>query len=140
MFETEKYRNRVLIAPQATAAAGAGYLAPTPGTKYLTLRAIVAMGNDADITINLKSADDANGTNATDFQDVPLYVNGVKQDANGHAYTVSATAGNFIVDFSVLPGQIPQAKTLGLAFGASNASNFITAELIEDVTYKPAGA
>lgn len=139
MFETEEYRNRVLIAPVTAGVAGAGYLAPTPGTQYLTVRAILAMGNDADLAISLKSADDTAGANAVDFQDVPVYVNGVRQ-SNGHAFTETAATGSFIVDFCVLPGQIPSGKTLGLAFGLSNAANLISAELIEDVTYEPVEA
>ncbi|MEY8001605.1 hypothetical protein AB8U03_15655 [Clostridium sp. Mt-5] len=140
MFETEEYRNRVLLAPQGTAAGAGGYLAPTPGTQYLTVRAIVNMGNVADLPLSLKYSDDAIGTNAADFEDVPIYINGVRQTSNGHEHTVSDDSGVFIVDFSVLPGQIPQGKTLGLAYGTSNLANFIAAELIEDTTYEPVEA
>lgn len=139
MFVTEEYRSRVLLAPQATDAGGSGYLAPTPGTQFITLRAIAGMGNAADLALSLKYADDTNGTNTADFADVRIFKNGVRQ-TDGHIYTVSDDTGNVIVDFCILPGQIPAGKTIGIAYGASNAANLVSAEMIEDTTYEPTEA
>lgn len=137
MFETEKYRNRVLLAPQATGVESGGYFSPTPGVQFITIRVIAGMGYATDLTMSLNSADDASGTNPVAFADVPIYVNGVRQAVNGHSYTITADTGNFIVDFCILPAQIPEGKTIGLAYEASNAGNLIAAEVIEDTAYKP---
>lgn len=134
----EKFRTRVLLAPQTTATETGGYLSPTPGAMGITLRAVVKMGNSTDLTISLNYADDTNGTNATAFSsNVPIYINGAKEASNAKAYTASDSTGNFIIDFCIDPALVPQGKTIGLAYANSNAANLISAEMIEDVAYKP---
>lgn len=136
MNVSEYFKSRVLIAPTATGAAGGGYLTPTSGINAITVRAVVNMGNSADLELSLKSADDAIGTNAVDFEDVPIFVDGIRQP-NGHGYKVSEDSGSTIVDFLIQPGQIPSGETIGLSFALSNAANLISAEIIEDTIYKP---
>lgn len=136
MYVNEEFKTRVLIAAQGTLASGEGYLSPTLCVSALTVRAIVNMTNAANLGITLKSADDTSGTNAADFIDVPTFVNGVRQ-TDGHTVTITQDTGNAIVDFVVMPGQIPEGKTIGLAFGASDAGNIISAQLYEDAAYIP---
>lgn len=133
----ERFRSRVLLAPQTTAAGTQAYLAPTAGVMGLTIRAIVKMGNAADLALSLKYADDATGTNATAYPvDVPIYKNGVGQAA-GKAFTVDDDTGNHIVDFCIDPATIPDGKFVGLSYANSNAANLLAVESIEDVAYKP---
>lgn len=133
----EKFRNRVLLGPQATETGAGGYLAVTPGSMSATVRAVATMGNAADLVLSLQYADDASGTNAAAFgYNVPIYKNGVRQ-ADAKALTIGDASGNFIIDFCVDPGLIPAGKTLGVSYGNSNAANFVAAILIEDVAYKP---
>lgn len=136
-FIPQKFRSRVLLAVQATGTGAAGFLAPNPGVNAITVRTVVTMGNAADLALTLRYADDTSGTNAADFPEaVTKYVDGVKQtDALTH--TVTAATGNFIVDFCVDPAKIPAGKTIGLAYGNSNAANLLAATIIEDTVYKP---
>ena len=136
----ERYRSRVLLAPQATGSAGQAYLAPTPGVMNQTYRSVVTKGNAAALTLTLRYADDATGTNAADYPvNVPIYVNGVRQQADGKTASVSGATGNAIVDFCVDPATIPAGKFVGLSFGVSNAATLLSAELVEDVAYRPYG-
>lgn len=133
----ERFRSRVLLAAQTTAAGAQAYLAPTPGTMGLVLRAVVTKGNAADLVLSLKYADDAAGAGNTAYPvNVPLYVNGVRQ-ADGKTATVSGATGSSIVDFCLDPATIPAGKFVGLSFATSNAATLLSAELIEDVAYKP---
>lgn len=133
----ERFRSRVLLAPQATGTGTGGYLAPTPGVQGITIRAVVKMGNAADLALSLNYADDGSGTNATAYPvNVPVYVNGTRQ-ADAKAHTVGDSSGNFIVDFAVDPATIPEGKTIGVAYANSNAANLLAVELIEDVAYRP---
>jgi hypothetical protein len=133
----ERFRSRVLIGPQGTGTGTGAYLAPTSGVIGIVVRAIVKMGNAADLALSLKYADDTSGTNATAFPvNVPIYVNGDRK-SDGKSYTVEDSSGNFIVDFAVDPGWIPEGKTIGLSFDNSNASNLLAVELIEEVSYRP---
>lgn len=138
-YVNEEFKTRILIAPQGTAAAGGGYVAPTPGSLAITVRAVVNMANAADLTLTLKSADDASGTNAVDFAEaVPIFVDGKRQSPDDKAVTITEDTGTSIVDFEIMPGQMPDGKAIGLAFGASNAANIISVEIFEDTAYIPA--
>ena len=55
----DRFRTRVLLAPQTTASAAQAYAAPTGGVMGITIRAIAKMGNAADLVLSLKFADDA---------------------------------------------------------------------------------
>lgn len=133
----EYFRSRMALAVQTTAAAAEGYVAPTPGASKITVRVLATMGNAADLVLTMKYADDATGTNAAAFSDVPLYVNGVRQATDSEAYTIGDAAGNFIVDWIVDPTLIPDGKYIGMSYANSNAANIMCCEIIEDVAYKP---
>src|SRR5690554_2610402 len=101
---SERFRSRVLLGPQGTGTGSDGFLAPTPSTVGITVRAIVEMGNAANLVLSLKYADNENGTNDEDYPvNVPIFVNGIPQEA-GKAFTISDDEGEFIVDFCVDPG------------------------------------
>jgi hypothetical protein len=89
------------------------------------------------LVLTLKYADDASGTNATAFVDVPQYVNGVRQTTDSEVCTIGDASGNFIVDWVINPGLIPAGKYLGMSYGNSNAANLMCALMVEDVAYKP---
>ncbi len=131
------FRSRILLKPQTNGGALEAYAAPTPGVNGINLRAVVAMGNAADVVLTLKYADDANGTNSTVYPiNVPIYKDGVAQTA-GKSLTIGDETGNFIVDFCIDPATIPNGKYVGLHAAASNAANFLSTTIIEDVAYKP---
>jgi hypothetical protein len=133
----ERFRTRVLLAPQTTATGTGAYLRPTSGASGITFRAVVKMGNAADLVLSLNSADDAVGTAATAYAvNVPIYENGIKQ-TSGKAFTVDDATGNFIVDFCIDPATVPDGKFIGIAYANSNAANFLSVEMIEDVAYRP---
>lgn len=133
----ENFRTRVVQAVQTTASAADDYVLPTPGVKSLQMRVIATMGNAADLALTLKYADDAAGTNAAVFDDVPLFVNGVRQTTDTEVYTIGDATGNFIVDWIIDPAKIPDGKYIGMSYANSNAANIMTAILMEDVAYKP---
>lgn len=133
----EYFRSRVVMALQTTALAADDYVLPTPGASKITMRVLATMGNAADLTLTMKYADDAAGTNATAFADVPVYINGVRQAADSEVAVVTAATGNFIVDWIVDPTLIPDGKYIGMSFANSDAGNLMCCEIIEDVAYKP---
>jgi len=134
----ESTKTTVLVAPVDTALAAEGYAAPTAGSLGMNCRAVVTMGEATDLVLTLKSADDAAGTNATDFATaVPLYVDGARQTTDAITYTVSEDTGNFVVDFIVDPGLIPDGKFVGIHVGASNLDNLVCATAIENSTDRP---
>lgn len=131
----EKFKSRVLLAPQTTASAAEAYLAPTAGTAGIVVRCVAKMGNAADLVLSLKYADDATGTNATALSaNSPIFVDNVR-GSDGKTYTVDAASGNFVVDFAVDPALIPSGKFIGVGYGNSNAANLVAATLIEQVAY-----
>lgn len=133
----ERFRTRVLLPPQASGTGAQVYAATTAGAMGITLRAIVLMGNAADLVLSLKYADDAAGTNATAWAaDVPVYEDGVRQ-TDAKAHTIGDASGNFIVDFCIDPASIPDGKFVGLSYANSNAANLLTTIIVEDVAYKP---
>lgn len=133
----ENFRTRIVMALQGTATAADDYVLPTPGASKITMRCLVTMGNSADLVLTLKYADDASGTGATAFVDVPVYINGVRQDADSETVTIGDSTGNFIVDFVIDPGLIPAGKYIGMSYANSHSSNLMCCEIIEDVAYKP---
>lgn len=137
----ERFRSRIVLAPQGTASGAQAYLAPTGGVMGITLRCIALIGHATDLVLSLKYADDATGTQATDYPvNVPIYVNGVRDD-DGKSYTVPQKSGEdnltYIVDFCIDPATIPSGKLIGISYGNSNDNNLLVVEMIEDVAYKP---
>jgi hypothetical protein len=133
----EYFRSRIVMALQTTATAADDYVLPTPGVSKITMRCLVTMGDAADLVLTMKYADDADGTNATAFDDVPVYVNGVRQATDTEEITIGDSSGNFIVDWIVDPALIPDGKYIGMSYANSNAANLMCCEIIEDVAYKP---
>jgi hypothetical protein len=133
----EYFRSRVVMALQGTGSAADDYVLPTPGASKITMRVLATMGNSEDLALTLKYANDASGTEATAFADVPLYVNGVRQDTDSETYTIEDETGNFIVDFVIDPALIPADKYIGMSYASSNSDNLMCCEIIEDVAYKP---
>lgn len=131
------YRSRVLMPVQVTTNASGGYMAPTAGASSIDIRCIATMGNAADLVFTLYTADDTSGTNPVVIAaDVPIFVDGAAVTA-AKANTIGAATGNFIVDFIIDPALIPAGKTIGVAYGNSDASNIACALLVEDCPYKP---
>ena len=138
-FIAENTGTTVLLPPSTTtAAAHQAYVAPEAGSMGLNLRLVAKMANAADLTITLKSADDATGTNATDFAVVvPIYKDGVRQ-TDAKAFVVDDDAANVVVDFCVDPGLIPDGKFVGLHTAISNAANVVSTLAIENVATRAA--
>ena len=136
-FIAENVKSTVLLAPQTTGTGAEAYVDPAAGSMALNVRAIAKMGNAADLVLSLKYADDASGTNATDFPSVvPTYVDGARQ-TDAKAHTIGDATGNFIVDFCVDPALIPEGKFVGISYANSNAANLLTTIAMEDATEKP---
>jgi hypothetical protein len=134
----EKFKVRPLLAPQATGTAAEVYAAPTPGTMGITILCQAKMANAADLTLSLKYADNATGTNATAFgYNVPIYVDGVRKAADAKAHVIEDASGDFIVEFCIDPGLIPAGKFVGVHYANSNANNLLSTMIIEDTAYKP---
>lgn len=132
-----RIRSRVLLPVQVTGTGTEKYLLPTGGVKSITIRCLVTMGNSADLVLSLKYADDATGTTATAFAAAsPIFVDGAAVTA-AKTYTVSASTGNFIVDFIVDPALVPEGKFVGISYGNSHNSNLLAAEMLEDPAYIP---
>jgi hypothetical protein len=136
-FITEEYRTRVVMGLQGTGSAADDYVLPTAGSSLAVLRCIVTMGNAADLTLTPKTATDATGTGAAALaEDVPIYVNGVRQDNDDH-YKIEDATGDFIVDFIIDPKLIPDDAYIGMSYANSDAGNLMCCEIIESVAYKP---
>lgn len=134
------FRSRVVMALQATNLAADDYLLPSPGAKSQILRCIVTMGDNTDLALTPKTADDAAGTNAAALAaDVPIFKDGAAQTA-AKALTISDANGNYIVDFVIDPAIIPAGKYIGMSYENSNAANLMCCLLIEDAAYKPTPA
>lgn len=134
---SERFRTRVVLAPQTTAVGAGAYLAPTAGVMGITLRGIVKMGNAADLVLSLKYADDATGTNAIAYPvNVPIYKNGTRL-TDAKTATVDDATGNIIVDICIDPATIPSGKFVGVSYANSDVANLLAVEMIEDVAYKP---
>ena len=138
MFDfLSRFRSRFILALQTTASGTQAYLRPTGGVKSVILRCLVTMGNAADLVLSLKYADDASGTNAAAFAAAsPINVDGAAVTA-AKTYTVSASSGNFFVDFIVDPALIPEGKYVGISYANSNSGNLLAVEMIEDIAYIP---
>lgn len=132
--EVLKTSGRVLFNGKTTGtAAEVGILPAKVSAIYIT--AIVLMANAADLTLTVKTADDAAGTNTTALTDnVPVFVNDVKQTA-AKGYAVTAASGTFVVVFCVPSILVPTDKYVGLHFANSNAANILSAIAIEDTYY-----
>ena len=131
-------RTRVMLGLQATGTGTEAYLAPTAGNSAIVVRCLATMGNAADLTLSLKYADDASGTNATAWaENVPVWVDGVRESSDAKTYAITDASGNFVVDFIIDPATVPAGKFVGVSYANSNAANFLTTTLVERVAYQP---
>lgn len=129
---SELFKKTVLLAPQATGTGAQAYIKPTAGVNSITILSTAVMGNSADLALSVKYADDAIGTNATAFPiNVPVYVNGVR-GTDAKEYAITASTGNFIVEFVVDPMDIPDGKYVGISYANSNAANLLSSLTIEE--------
>lgn len=132
--EVLKTSGGVLYNGKATGTADeVGILPAKSSVVYIV--ASVLMANAADLTLTVKTADDAAGTNTTALTaNIPVFVNDVKQtEAKG--YAVTAASGTFVVVFCVPTIIVPADKYVGLHFANSNAANILSAIAIEDTYY-----
>ena len=119
-----------------------GYL-PTAGTKSISVVCPITTGHGTAMTLTLKTADDAAGTNTTVLtENVAVYLNGVRQ-ADAKAGTVPNTyyalGGVYlknVIVFEVPSILIPTGKYLGIACDSGSASNVYSAIALEDTFYK----
>jgi hypothetical protein len=112
-----------------------GYL-PTAGVKTISFLIPITMGNATDMTITVKTADDAAGTNATALtENCPVYRDGVKQTA-AKAVTESEASGDYFHVIEIPAIIIPDGKYIGVYADAGSASNKYSAIALEDTYYK----
>jgi hypothetical protein len=112
-----------------------GYL-PTAGTSVISILIPVTMGNSANMTITVKTADDTSGTNATALtENCPVYRDGVKQ-TSAKAITETEATGDFFHVIEVPSILIPAGKYIGVYADAGSASNKYSAIALEDTFYK----
>jgi len=137
-FIAEKVKSTVLLAIQATDTGAEKYGLPA-ACSAVNIRAIAKMGDSDDLTLSLKYADDASGTNAAAFPvNVPIFVNGARESSDEKTYAITAATGDFIVDFCLDVAAIPEGKFVGLSYANSDSDNLLTTLMIEDSIDKPA--
>lgn len=109
---------------------------PINGVRNISLVIVGTMGNTADMTITVKTADDAAGTNPTVLStDVAIWKDGVRQtDAKAVTFTDSTGTYTFVVE--VPANLIPAGKYIGVYADAGNSGNKYTAIAFEDTYYK----
>lgn len=113
-----------------------GYL-PAGGNQTITIVVPITMGNAADETITVKTADDAAGTNPTALTaNVVIYKDGVRQ-TDAKAFTETAATGTFVYSFEVPASLVPGGKYIGVVQSeAGSASSKYSAIAIETPYYK----
>ena len=112
-----------------------GYL-PTKGIDSINFLIPITMGNAADMTITIKTADDTSGTNATALTaNCPVYRDGVRQ-SDAKAVTETQASGDYFHVIEVPAILIPEGKYIGVYADAGSASNKYSAIALEDHTYK----
>lgn len=111
---------------------------PANGVRNISIVSIVSMGNAADLTLTVQTADDNAGTSAADLTvDCPVYKNGVRL-ADAKAFTEGAVTGTFVYAIEVPASIIPEGKYIGAVLSAGgNADNIITTTAYLDTYYKP---
>lgn len=110
------------------------------GTNGLYIVCNVTMGNAADLTINVITADDADGANqAAITENIPIYENDVRQ-TDAKAHTITESSGAFVVVFCIPPILIPTGKYVGIDIDDSNDANIVSAQVFDDVYHQGEGA
>lgn len=114
---------------------------PVNGVRNLSIVCIAEMGNAADMTITVKTADDAAGTNPVALTSVvPLYKatsgSAAARQTDAKAFTETAATGTFIYTFEIPAILVPEDKYIGVYADSGNAGNVYSAIVFEDTTYK----
>lgn len=112
-----------------------GYL-PTPGISMISMLIPITMGSATDMTITVKTADDAAGTNATALvENCPVYRDGVKQ-TSAKAVLETQASGDYFHVIEIKANLIPAGKYIGVYANAGNSGNKYSAIALEDTYYK----
>lgn len=112
---------------------------PAYGVKYVNILCWVYLDAAVNCVINVKTADDSSGTNATALTvNVPNWIEGVRQtDAKAITFLSTLTANTYHSGvFQIPAGIIPATKYIGAYLTAGDATNLVTAIAIEDTYYK----
>jgi len=133
--EKLKTAGRVVFHGQVTGTGDTKGISLSPGNG-VCIFAIVTMGDATDLTLTVKTADDADGAAAVALtRNVAIYKNDVRQ-ADGKALTITEATGVFTVQFCVPSIVVPAGKYLVLDFGNSNDANILSAVMVEDTYYE----
>lgn len=109
---------------------------PTAGVKTISFLIPITMGASNDMTITIKTCDDASGTSATALsENCPVYRDGVKQTA-AKAVTETEATGDFFHVIEVPASIIPAGKYIGAYADSGSASNKYSCIALEDTYYK----
>lgn len=128
----EKIKASALFHAAGTGAADYKGLKPV-GSNGVVLLALVTMANAADLALSVVSADDADGLNPVAItENVPIFVDNVRESADAKSYTITAATGTFLVAFCVPAVLIPAGKYLCLSNGVSHADNVLSAIALND--------
>ena len=133
--EQIKTSGRTLFNGQVTGTGDAKGVKPTGGSNGIVILALVTMGNAADLTLSLVSADDADGTTPVAItREVAIYKDDVRQ-TDAKSFAVTDATGVFTVAFCIPSLLIPADKYLCLSFANSNDLNILSAIALDDAYY-----
>ena len=133
---SEKIKGSMLFNGLVTGTADAKGIKPS-GSNGLVMLCLVTMANAADLVLSLVTADDADGTTPVAItENVPVFVDNVRQAADAKSHTVSDASGTFLVAFAVPPVIIPTGKYLCVSFANSNDANILSAVALDDVYHE----
>jgi len=112
---------------------------PANGVGTVSIVVWVYLDNAADCVVNIATADDSAGTNATALtQNIPNWIEDVKQtNAKAITFLSTLTADSYHMGVFEVPATIiPADKYIGVYLTAGNANNLVTAVAINDQYYK----
>jgi len=136
--EKIKTADRVLFNGQVTGTGDAKGVKPN-GSNGVVILCAVTMGNAADLTLSIVTADDADGTNPVAItRNVAIFEDDIRQSSDAKSHAITASTGVFTVAFCIPSILIPTDKYLCLSFANSNDANILSAIALDD-TYHEAG-
>lgn len=111
---------------------------PTSGVKNVSLLVVVAKGSTTALTLEVKTADNASGTNAVAITaDVPIYRENVRL-TDAKTITETASSGTFVYTIDVPANIIPEGKYIGVnAAAGGNAADTFTVIAMPETYYHP---
>lgn len=128
----EQLKPSTLFNGAVTGTGDAKGIEPTKGSQSVTLLCLVTMANAANLALSVVTADDADGTNPVAItENVPVFVDNVRESSDAKSYTVTDDTGSFQVAFCVPSILIPEGKFLCLSFANSNDLNILSAAAID---------